>query len=378
MTTVPCVVVPKLRKRISFDRAMELFHEAKSMAPETYIRMHPDLTVDERGLVYFLVGVFRQSEKTIKAYARNMCRFLSYLADNGIANFTGANPELLTNYALHLKECNLKDSSINQHVATLKSFYGIMLNLGMMQGDPARYFRHRLDVENEKARARARGILTGHITKALSEVQVKRLLEVVRKEAQVRDAVLIAFMYYTGARATEITHLRWKDVYHVGAHGWFALLHGKGSKQRQVFIPSHVIEDLMAFRFHLYKTEPFRLAPGLDEFPVFPLLSDKCSPMQYDAIYKMIKKWGEKAFDGSDAPGATLGYGNGNISPHFLRHSCATHLRDRGASLEDVQQQLGHERLKTTQQYTAVDQQKNAAGKYFEPQNPINLKRSNP
>ena len=73
------------------------------------------------------------------------------------------------------------------------------------------------------------------------------------------------------------------------------------------------------------------------------LLGARGSRLSRQAAWEVIRRWGTAA-----------GLDVASLSPHVLRHSCATHLLDGGADLRTVQELLGHASISTTQLYTKV------------------------
>ncbi|MEZ5296663.1 MAG: tyrosine-type recombinase/integrase [Ilumatobacteraceae bacterium] len=83
---------------------------------------------------------------------------------------------------------------------------------------------------------------------------------------------------------------------------------------------------------------------GGDAEAVF--LNQRGGRLSRQGVWLIIKKYGQRAGIESD------------LSPHVLRHSCATHLLDHGADLRIVQEMLGHAPISTTQVYTRVSQER--------------------
>jgi site-specific recombinase XerD len=151
-----------------------------------------------------------------------------------------------------------------------------------------------------------------------------------------RDAVLLAVMYNTGARVSEITGL---CVDHVLLERSFAVhLHGKGRKQRVVPLWKSTAALL---RRWLLRVERSAGAP------VFPNRSGQRlsrSGVEYrlrDALAKASKE-----FPSLQAR---------RISPHTLRHTTAMHLLQSGVDITVIALWLGHEDIATTHLYVEAD-----------------------
>lgn len=169
----------------------------------------------------------------------------------------------------------------------------------------------------------------------LTESQVHRVLAC----AQGRDGVLLRLLYSGALRRSELCALRWRDVQERGELGGQVTVFGKGGKTRPVLLSVEMWRELVNLREHY---GPERSGP---DDPVFR--SRKRSRRgDYHLDPSQVRKIVVTA-----ARRAGI---EGNVSPHWLRHSHASHALDRGAPIHIVQHTLGHSSMATTGAYTHV------------------------
>lgn len=155
----------------------------------------------------------------------------------------------------------------------------------------------------------------------LPEADVARIIE----HATGSDATLLRFLYASGCRASEVTNLRWENLTPTGA-GTVATIVGKGTKERAVFLPRTISDELGRMR-----------ADAPPEAWVFHRASG--AKLTRQDLYRKIRRAAKKA--GLEA----------HVSPHWFRHSHASHALDHGASIAELRQALGHGSLATTGKY---------------------------
>lgn len=158
----------------------------------------------------------------------------------------------------------------------------------------------------------------------LTELEV---MTMVALTPQGRDRLLIQFLYYTGARVGEVAQLTWRDIQPNRDGQGQVTLYGKGQETRTVIIPTSLYQGLLKIR-------------GDNEPKAAVFVSRKGKKnLQDRQIRKIVNEAASRA-------GIT-----GSVSPHWLRHSHASHSLDRGAAPQLVQKTLGHKSLDTTTRY---------------------------
>ena len=208
-------------------------------------------------------------------------------------------------------------------LSALRHYFKFLEREGLGQGNPAK------DVPMPK---------TGRpLPKLLSLDEVDALLASPShiKKWGIRDHAMIALMYGTGLRVSELIQLKISDVDMTrGA----LKTHGKGSKERVIPMGELAMD---AIQIYLDKGRPEFLG---DRECLYLFVSARAKPLTRQAFWLSLKGYAQK-----------VGIAKG-ISPHMLRHSFATHLLERGADLRAIQAMLGHSDLATTEIYTHLEQ----------------------
>jgi integrase/recombinase XerD len=185
------------------------------------------------------------------------------------------------------------------------------------------------------------------LPKPLEEASVERLLDAVIGDDPVarRDRAMLELLYGTGMRISELCGLSLGDI---DLGDGLVRVFGKGAKERIVPIGRPAGEALGAW-----------LGPSGRVALLAPAARSYARPLRRsDAEAAFLNRRGGRlsrqgAWAIVQAYGGRAGLAD-RLSPHVLRHSCATHMLDHGADIRVVQELLGHASISTTQIYTKV------------------------
>jgi integrase/recombinase XerD len=277
-----------------------------------------------RGLADFLEALRVESglaENTLLAYRSDLARFLVFARARGVESWEALGLELVLAHLGELRAGGAAESSVARALSALRMGLRHQLREGVIRSDPL---------------ARLEGPrLRRTLPHVLAPDEVERLLSVVGDGwREQRDRALLEVLYATGARIGEAVGLAtsaFEPALRVLA------LTGKGGKTRLVPLGARAREALTRW---LSAGRPALLA-GRREERVF--LSRRGKPLDRRAGWRIVKAAAQRA--GLPA----------EVSPHWLRHSFASHLLEGGADLRAVQEMLGHASIATTELYTHLD-----------------------
>jgi integrase/recombinase XerD len=286
------------------------------------VKTASELPLDLQAFEQYLKAERGMAGNTVLAYGRDLERYAGWASDGGLKDYLKPQLRELGNYVGYLRDEGLAPPSVARHLVALKMFYRFMRL--EERGDPA------------AVELLASPALWERVPQVLSPHSVEKLLTAPNAHDRfyLRDRALLETLYATGARASEVVHLKMADLHLEEA---YCKCFGKGCKQRIVPLGHSAITTLKSYIGDLRG----ECVKRTDPCTVF--VSKAGRRLTREMLWVLVKKYAQRA-------GLS-----GKVSPHTLRHSFATHLLSGGADLRAVQEMLGHASIRTTQIYTHVD-----------------------
>jgi len=267
-----------------------------------------------------------RSRNTLTAYRRDIATWEQWAEKSGI-DPNRATAEDVERHLSELRSAGRNPASLARATTALRGLFRFLVSEGVIVADPTS------DVRSPR--------LPRRLPKALDEKLVIGLLDSVSGDSptDLRDRALLELLYGTGARISEVVGLSLIDLQ--GDDGLLRVF-GKGAKERLVPLggPARFALDRWLGPSGRPRMVPNRWARRSDAEAVF--INTRGGRLSRQGGWAIVTHHAER-----------VGLGD-VISPHVLRHSCASHMLAHGADIRVVQELLGHVSIATTQIYTKL------------------------
>lgn len=266
------------------------------------------------------------SQNTIAAYRNDLQQFIAYLAAppeedqiSTVGSWSDLGDDHLGAYLLYLRSRDYAASTVARKTAALKSF--------------SSYLRKNGIVGEEIGTNLSSPRVDKYMPRAISPEEVAHLLNqptvtTPDRPESIRDRAMLAMLYATGMRVSELVSL---DLDHVNLERAVVECQGKAGRSRTVPISPAAIAAVTDYLDRARGA----LANGETQ-SLF--VNHRGGRLTRQGFWLILKSYAQRA-------------GIDDITPHTLRHSFAAHALGQGAELADIQKQLGHVSISTTQIY---------------------------
>ncbi len=269
--------------------------------------------------------VLNRSEKTVEWYVHDAGLFLEYVQGEGKKGLETIGRNDLRDFLAVELGRGVSRRSLMRRVSGIKAFFRYLVDQEIIAETGI------LSFETPKGDRR--------LPRVLSREQAESLFlnEGGDSMLEKRNRAIIAFLYGTGARVSEMVGLNVEDI---DFRSGLVTLRGKGSKTR--IVPAGRVAVDTIKEWLILRKFPQDASSG--DVPVFTSSLGRRLGVRHirNIINTTMRKVGISQ----------------HFSPHGMRHSFATHLLESGADIRSVQELLGHASLSTTQIYTHITKDK--------------------
>lgn len=264
------------------------------------------------------------SKNTIQSYESDIYQLYQWNISKNKIRITEIKKIDTSQYISYLFSQNLKSTSVNRKISSLKTFFNFLLKKKLIDVNP---FADQIMPKKPIS-----------LPKSISEDDVVKLLDAPKPDSLIglRDKAMLELLYASGVRISELVNIKFSDL---DLERNIIKVFGKGSKERLVPFGEDAAQCISAYIDERKKNKDIASIKYI-------FLNNRGSKISRHAFWHRLKEY-------------CLEIGlKRDISPHTLRHAFATHLLNRGADLRSVQVLLGHSDLSTTQIYTHIAKQR--------------------
>lgn len=275
-----------------------------------------------------LADVNHYASDTVSNYVSCIQQFRTFVNDNW-----GIDPRFITGIHLkawfkHVKQTGISHSRLIHHQSAIKHFYAFLRNMNCIETNPTIAL---LPIRRGKRNRR----------QAIDTNTAIRLLKTIDRSTWFgeRDFMILSCLWTLGIRRLEAAALTrgcFEPDIVPGQNIGLLRVHGKGNKQRALFVVDQLYEHFIRYLNHP-KT------PDADDAPMFK--SKTGAFMHGDAIGKIAHKY------------AKLAGIKQRVTPHMFRHGFATEMYLQGVPPEAIQAMMGHDKLEETAAYIHIPMQ---------------------
>ena len=264
------------------------------------------------------------SKNTIQSYESDIYQLYQWNLSKNKKRISEIKKFDTSQYISYLFSQNLKSSSVNRKISSLKTFFNFLLKKKLIEANP---FADQIMPKKPVS-----------LPKSISEDDVVKLLDAPKEDSLIgiRDRAMLELLYASGVRISELVNIKFSDL---DLERNIIKVFGKGSKERLVPFGEDAAQCISAYIDERKKNNSLASIKYI-------FLNNRGTKISRHAFWHRLKEY-------------CLEIGlKQDISPHTLRHAFATHLLNRGADLRSVQVLLGHSDLSTTQIYTHIAKQR--------------------
>lgn len=253
-----------------------------------------------------------KSKATVYAYEHDLNNFISWLEERHIKTAKGLKQGNIIGYLGHSKQIGKSEASVNRYFMSIRAFCNYLRKTKVLPEDVS------IDIKAPRIDQKAPRVPT--------KAEMEKLLEQpdIETHSGVRDRAILELMYSSGLRASELCDL---EIQHV-SDGGIVVSCGKRGKTRAVPATSEALTWIKCY------IQGYR---GEGQGWLFKTVLGK--KIRRQLLHEIVVGYAAKARVHE-------------VTPHTLRHACATHLLDQGADLRLIQDVLGHSSIASTQRYT--------------------------